>query len=628
MKKPSIHQLAQNAKDALIRFPWVLLSALIGSLAGIYLVQVSEVSQNVFPIINLMLSAALGIPLFFSIRMLLEKENLSKFWAAGLYVSAFVVLMGIYFSLPDQDNTWNTFQPYIRYAIYNVCLHLVVSFLPFVWDKDIISFWNYNITLLIRILTAILYSIVLYIGMILALLAIHLLFDLNFDEKIYPQLFILMIGLFNTWFFLSGIPDKTDQPEGAYRPKELKVFAQYILLTLLAVYLLILYGYGAKIVLIWDWPRGIVSYLIICVAVLGITTFLLLYPYGRLDGNNWIKKSTLAFHYLLIPLLVLLFIAVSMRLGDYGFTVNRYLIFLLGVWLAVTCLYFIFGKRNPKFIPISLAVLAFLVSFGPWGVFSVSEKSQVERLREILSQVQILEGNTIQAEIIWDTELLPQLDSRQDPEDPALLTDSRYSEISSILHYLDDYHGFEAIRPWFSQDLDHILSLVNKDQLKWQRMQEAQLYMETMGLKYESASGYPSIGFYSFQADLKQAVTVTESYEYLVSFNLNKAETKQFTLDGSIYQLRLDESGQGLLFETNDDATFLPLQAFMEKLLNESKEQQNKDFHSIPQAKMIYLDEAIPGLKLEIHHINFQNTAKDNLELTFISGFLLFKKGS
>src|SRR5690554_7276939 len=109
-----------------------------------------------------------------------------------------------------------------------------------------------------------------------------------------------MIGFFNTWFFLSGIPEKLDQSEGAYPPKELKVFAQYILLPLLAVYLLILYGYGAKIVLIWDWPRGIVSYLIICVAVLGITTFLLLYPYSRLEGTNWIKKSTLAFYCLLI----------------------------------------------------------------------------------------------------------------------------------------------------------------------------------------------------------------------------------------------------------------------------------------------------------------------------------------
>src|SRR5690554_6243704 len=248
MKKPSIHQVAQYAKDALIRFPLVVLSALIGSLAGIYLVQVNEVSQNVFPIINLMLSAALGIPLFFFIRMLSQKEELSRRLSAGLDVLAFLMLIGIYFSLPDQDNTQNTFQPYIRYAIYNACLHLVVSFLPFVLDKDINSFWNYNITLLISLLKAILYSMVLYIGMVLALLAIHLLFDLNFDDKIYPQLFILMIGLVNTWFFLSGIPKKLDQPEWGYPPKELKAFAQYILLPLLAVYLLILYGYGTKIV--------------------------------------------------------------------------------------------------------------------------------------------------------------------------------------------------------------------------------------------------------------------------------------------------------------------------------------------------------------------------------------------
>ena len=53
-------------------------------------------------------------------------------------------------------------------------------------------------------------------------------------------------------------------------PFGLKVFSQYILLPLLLLYLVILYLYGAKIILLWDWPKGVVSWLIIAVAVLGI----------------------------------------------------------------------------------------------------------------------------------------------------------------------------------------------------------------------------------------------------------------------------------------------------------------------------------------------------------------------
>ena len=68
MKKPNVHLLARHAKDAFVRFPWVILSAFVGSLAGMYWVQVSEVSPYLLTLINLMLTAALGIPLFFSIK--------------------------------------------------------------------------------------------------------------------------------------------------------------------------------------------------------------------------------------------------------------------------------------------------------------------------------------------------------------------------------------------------------------------------------------------------------------------------------------------------------------------------------------------------------------------------------
>src|SRR5690606_16603777 len=221
--------------------------------------------------------------------MLLERAHRLQRWAVLMHLLAFLVLGGIYWSLPGQDTTQNTFQPYFRYAIYNVCLHLFVAFSPFLTERNDTGFWAYNMTLLIRILAALLYALILFLGIVMALFAVHLLFDLDIDSKIYPQLFILIMGLFNTWIFLAGIPFEGTTVEEEAPPKELKVFAQYVLLPLLAVYLLILYGYGTKIVLNWDWPRGVVSYLIICVAVLGISAFLLLYPYGQLKGNQWIK---------------------------------------------------------------------------------------------------------------------------------------------------------------------------------------------------------------------------------------------------------------------------------------------------------------------------------------------------
>ncbi|HLW19286.1 MAG TPA: DUF4153 domain-containing protein [Cyclobacteriaceae bacterium] len=625
MKKPSIQQLALNARDALIRFPLVLLSAFIGSMVGIYLVEVNEVTQDVFPFINVMLCAVLGIPLYFSVQIWLEKSQTAGMYDILLPVLATVILVFIYFSLPGQDTSQNTFQPYIRYAIYNACLHLVVSFSPFVMDKDIDGFWHYNITLLIRVLAAFLYAMVLFLGIMLALLALHLLFDLEFDNKIYPQLFILMIGFFNTLFFLSGVPKELHPQEGIDAPKELKVFAQYILLPLLAVYLLILYGYGAKIVMIWDWPRGIVSYLIICVAVLGVTTFLLLYPYTRWEGNKWIKKATFAFCCLMIPLLVLLFIALSMRVGDYGFTVNRYLLFVLGIWMAMVCLYFILGKGNIKFIPISLAALFFLSSFGPWGVFTVSENSQIDRLRSILSQVNLLANDEIQGEIIWDKDQLPSLDSPGKYENMDLLTDSLYNEVLSILYYLEDFHGFKNIRPWFSQDMNQILAVINQDKLKWQRMQEVPFYMQTMGLDPYRGPNVVSPGFFSFQADLRDAATDVRDYEFLIQFSINESETKEYAINGISYLLQFDERESSVSLASDYHQITIPLAPLMERLINDYQGQQDRGFHTVSPSQLIYEGEGIGGFKLLIHHVNYERTGSDG-ELKFMSGLLLLRK--
>jgi hypothetical protein len=626
MKKPSVHQLALHAREALVRFPWAILAALVGSLAGMYGVQVSEVSHSVLPMINLMLTAALGIPLFFAIQILLERGVPMKHAAAVLPILAVILLIGIYYYLPGQDSTQNTFQPYIRYAIYNACLHLFVSFSPFLYQKKKAGFWSYNVNLLIRILTSLLYALVLFLGIVMALLALHLLFDLDIDSKVYPQLFILIMGLFNTWVFLAGIPSGQVILEEEAPPKELKIFAQYVLLPLLVVYLLILYGYGAKIIVNWDWPRGVVSYLIICVAVLGISTFLFLYPYGQLKGGHWIRRSNRLFYALLIPLLVLLFLAVSIRLGDYGFTVNRYLVLLLGIWLALTSLYFVGGKGKIIFIPQSLFLFFLLASFGPWGAFQVSEKSQLQRLKAILNQAQILKGDKLQNEILWDRTQFPQLEPSQLTAPAFRLGDSLYSEVSSIMHYLDDYHGFDALAPWFSQDMDQLLSAINQDKLKWQRMEETEFYMKTIGLPYPPIAGDPTGRYYSFQLESPQLATPVGGYDYIVDFHINEFDQKRFVTSGSIYQVGLSGAGEDLVLKTESDSVTISLAPLMDKLIANRQGEQFKDTYPLAQPEVITQEGLRFIQKFEIHRLNFQDMGEGQRRLQFVSGFLLIKE--
>jgi hypothetical protein len=135
--------------------------------------------------------------------------------------------------------------------------HLVVSFAPFIGFDEPNGFGQFNKTLFLQFLSASLYSLTLYIGLLIAIHAIKYLFNVEFSDQIEMDLAIVIFTFFHTVFFLNKIPDdlhnldqQTDYPNG------LKIFTQYVLLPLEVVYLIILYAYTGKILFQWKLPEG------------------------------------------------------------------------------------------------------------------------------------------------------------------------------------------------------------------------------------------------------------------------------------------------------------------------------------------------------------------------------------
>src|SRR3546814_19235007 len=99
---------------------------------------------------------------------------------------------------------------------------------------------------------------------------------------------------------------------------------------------------------------GWVSNLIIAFAVAGVLSLLLVFPVRHSTGNKWILWYGKVFHWILLPLAALLFLAIGTRLADYGFTEERFFVLVTGVWLLFTAIYFLSGKReNIKMVPAS-----------------------------------------------------------------------------------------------------------------------------------------------------------------------------------------------------------------------------------------------------------------------------------
>lgn len=434
MKLPSIQQVFEESTKTLRRFPVVIASAILGTAIALVLIDY-EGPPGPTILFKILFAAILGIPLLLSVAVMAEKMK----WERGLaFLSqAFAILLLIAYGYSVPSNLNGAPNMYlIRLLMLAAAMHFFVAIAPSMGAGGINGFWQYNKTLFLRVFTAFLFTCVLFVGLSLALAALDHLFGMNIPGKRYGELWVFLLGVFATWFFLGGVPREWESLEGLTDyPNALKIFAQYILLPLILVYLVILYAYLAKILIDWNWPDGWVGRLVLGYSGIGILSLLLLHPIRDHIENVWVKNMARWFYVVLIPLLVMLFLAQARRISEYGLTEGRYIGVAVTIWLGAISLYYIWrGQKNLKIIPASLCLLSLGLSFGPWGAFSVSERSQVQRLQRILTEDSILVNGSVHKAA--DT-----------------LTDKSSREISAILRYLHEIHGYEQIQPWFSENL-------------------------------------------------------------------------------------------------------------------------------------------------------------------------------
>jgi hypothetical protein len=434
MKLPSFRQVFHDAGVTLRRFPLVILDAVVTTCAAIILIDY-EGPAGPTVLFQILLAGVLGIPFLMTLALVAEKKRLRTNTSRLLQLLGVVILAGFALTVPP-DLTHAPTVTVFQFFILGFALVFLAAVAPFITRGEINGFWQYNKALFLRLLMAFLYGVVLYVGLSIALAALDNLFGVNVPGKRYAELWVFTHGVFTIWFFLAGIPDDLVLLDGLTDyARGLKVFAQYILFPIVAIYFVILYAYLGKILIAWNWPQGWVSKLILGFSGTGVFLFFLLHPIIDRPENSWMKKSARWFYLLLLPLVVMLFLAVWRRVSEYGITEGRYLALAMGLWIAFLFINFSFGKRkNIKVIPLSLCILAFLVSFGPWGAFSVARRSQIGRLEQLTTQAGILVDGKIR---VAHNEV-PLKETKQ---------------ISSILSYLHEMHGYDAIQPWFSQSL-------------------------------------------------------------------------------------------------------------------------------------------------------------------------------
>lgn len=492
-KFPSYEYLLRGAVSTFGRFPFALLSAILGTVVAISLAE-SETVAGELVLQKLLMAAALGLPLFISLAVYGERQRWTKIIRIAFQAIGIIPLAVYYFSLPE-DVSGQAID-IVRFLLLNIGLHFFVAFSPFIGKARIDRFWQYNKSLFLRFLMAALYSGVMYIGLTIALAAADHLFGFEVKEVRYFQLWIVIAGIFNSWIFLAGVPrnmDDLNTPDDY--PKGLKLFTQYILLPLVVLYFVILITYEGKIIFTWNWPKGWVSHLVLWYSVVGILSMLLLYPLRDKTGNRWIQVFSKWFFRALIPLVAMLIFAIVRRISDYGITENRYFVIAMAVGLSIAVIYFVFGKRKDiRIIPIILCCLAFISAYGPWSAFSVSKNNQMNRLEKILIKNNLLiDGSITQA------------------SDELKYEDQK--EISSIINYLLEWHGIETFSGWLADSTINSLDSVS-------RYSQREEITKLMGFEYGSRRQKPDYDEYFRLNSNHDALLLISDYDYLIDINV------------------------------------------------------------------------------------------------------------
>ncbi|GHA76153.1 DUF4153 domain-containing protein [Pontibacter akesuensis] len=560
-KNISLQQLWRGAVTTFLAYPLVLLSAFAGTAAAIFNSELSyDQRQEHLYLEKFMLVCALGLILFFTLELLVSKYKLRLHWQASLWLAGLVLLVLYFWLLPLELEQ----RHWLRFLMLALALHLAASYAMFLNRRDENAFWQFNKALFLRILTSALYSGVLFIGLVIAVLAMEELFSVDIDGAFYGQLWLFMVGVFNTWFFLAGVPTDVQELEHTHLyPKGLKVFTQFVLLPLVTLYLLILYAYFGKIIAQWAWPEGWVSVLVLCFSIAGILSLLLIHPIRFEEGNTWMRTFSRWFYRALFPLIILLALAIWRRVSEYGVTEERYVVMALALWLFITALYFLFSRqKNIKFIPITLSVVALLAAFGPFSAFQVSEWSQVNRLEKLLQESKVLVNGQIQ---------------RQHPP----VSGEVEEEVSSITDYLARTHGFEALQPWFAIDLEDSLAAAT-DSLgnRWQKsFATRDKVLDLMGLEYNSGQrdmGRQHFYFSTQHSGSGNAVQDIRGYAYAVQYSYRTferhEEQREFQLGAVPMIVSLEKEGSVLYFKFEQETLTLDLLPLIKKLQKKQHE--------------------------------------------------------
>lgn len=326
----------------------------------------------------------------------------------------------------------------LMHASAIMALVLTVFFLSFTRERDDIPAWNFALRLILSGVVCWLVGMVLWGGLSLLLVSLNLLFSFEIGGKWFLVVGTLFSGLLPSLLFLGCIPDgQRKHNRMPLSSNFLNGVFRFLFVPLELLYIIVLYVYALQIIVHWELPNGMVSWLVIAsmVGLIGIEFGL--YPARKAEGRRFDDAIARLLPLIITPLLLLMTVGIVRRFSDYGITIPRLYLATLNGWFYAVCIgLFLMRARRIHWIPITFAALFLLTSVLPLNYATIT--------RRVLLQ------QTEQALVKAGAANLP-LDADRYDAVMKTLTPDEAGRISAKLKYLEQTFSSKTIEPLVTQ---------------------------------------------------------------------------------------------------------------------------------------------------------------------------------
>ena len=320
---------------------------------------------------------------------------------------------------------------------------------------------------------------------------------------VYPDVFIVFV-LFPLLFCFFRA--RTDESSEIHFPPLVDNILYYVLCPSVVIYTVLLYAYSAKVLFLWNLPKGCVAYLVFAFVLISFFCYVL-HPFMR---HRLYDKFFSLFSFIVIPPMTLYYVGTLRRITDYGFTESRIYLLLFGVLITLFLIMLCINRlRSYLIMTVMASVAVFVLTYIP----GLSAKSLGVRSQKHIFDTYVLKYNLMNAKthkmkifegVSYDVSVQGTSDKYVFPEALRRDMDARKAMASSY-YYMSTTIGDDSLRSIYGpmpKLLTGIYGDVDDD--KVDNNDEFNIFLR--GISCVNTAGYP----YLLQSDASDVCQVQE----------------------------------------------------------------------------------------------------------------------